>query len=391
MKALLIIFIYFLLTHTNVIAQQHQITFCGELVPMDANTSEKLAHIIKTQIPVARLTDLRRKTNKYFGWLEQQLKNANLPVDLKYLPIVESQFKSEARSQVAAAGLWQIMPETGRGYNMIVSAENDERLDPQKSTIVAMKILRDYYKITGKHSWALTCAAYNWGPGNILKAMRSQGLNYYNMNLNHETATYVYKIIATKELWEHPELYMKGFNKNLFSQEALAESDKNKGKVNVRTIKTDQGDIEVEEMEDIIDPTDTVTIIPMDYERIIYEDDDEQKIPEKKLESKIINNKVKEIATIEYTEVEATIVKKSNNFKDGDLIAIRLDENVTYANGDKKEKGYIFKTDAWLIDDRLKVNINKGVLLYCEGEEGIPKTLMKNNEINVILKIPKQK
>src|SRR5690606_12401880 len=141
-----------------------------------------------------------------------------LPLDLKYLPIVESGF-TNATSHAGAAGYWQLMPATAREYGLVVNDVVDERLDINKATEAACKQLRSYYASLGV--WALTLAGYNFGIGNISKAMKKQGKDYFTMQLNEETSLYVYKIIAVKELFEYPEIYMKNFGYNIFDPKAL--------------------------------------------------------------------------------------------------------------------------------------------------------------------------
>ncbi|ULT42798.1 lytic transglycosylase domain-containing protein [Niabella defluvii] len=134
---------------------------------------------------------------------------------------MESGFLTKAESGVGARGIWQIMPATARGYGMQVSDNVDERENFDKATRVACQLIRDNYtglrKLAGSVNWPLAIAAYNFGIGNIVNAMKAQGNNYFTMKLNPETGLYVYKIIAVKELFEYPELYNSKFGYNVFS------------------------------------------------------------------------------------------------------------------------------------------------------------------------------
>jgi hypothetical protein len=100
------------------------------------------------------------------------------------------------------------MKPTAEEYGLRVNEYIDERNDIYKSTYVACRQLADYYNGIASqfkiYSWVLTAAAYNFGIGNMSKAIRRQGTDYFQMELNNETANYVYKIIAVKELWEYP-------------------------------------------------------------------------------------------------------------------------------------------------------------------------------------------
>ncbi|RTE54885.1 LysM peptidoglycan-binding domain-containing protein [Arenibacter aquaticus] len=143
----------------------------------------------------------------YFPLFEQELDNQNLPLELKYLAIVESALNPKARSRVGATGLWQFMYGTGKMLNLDVSSYVDERSDPIKSTKAAGVYLKKLYGIF--NDWDLALAAYNSGPGNVNKAIRRSGgyKNYWNIrrNLPRETAGYVPAFMATMYLFEYAE------------------------------------------------------------------------------------------------------------------------------------------------------------------------------------------
>ncbi len=143
----------------------------------------------------------------YFPFFEQELDNHNIPLEIKYLAIVESALNPRAKSRVGATGLWQFMYGTGKMYGLDVSSYVDERSDPIKSTEAACKYLSKLYEIFG--DWDLALAAYNSGPGNVNKAIRRSGgyTNYWNIrrNLPRETAGYVPAFLATMYLFEYAE------------------------------------------------------------------------------------------------------------------------------------------------------------------------------------------
>ena len=143
----------------------------------------------------------------YFPMFERELDNYNIPLEMKYLAIVESALKPRARSRVGATGLWQFMFATGKQYGLSVSSYVDERSDPIKSTESASKYLAKLYQIFG--DWDLALAAYNSGPGNVNKAIRRSGgyKNYWNIrpNLPRETAGYVPAFLATMYIFEYAE------------------------------------------------------------------------------------------------------------------------------------------------------------------------------------------
>ena len=109
-------------------------------------------------------------SNFYMPIFEEALEMYQLPLELKYLPIIESALNPKAVSRVGAAGLWQFMPGTGKQYGLKLNSLVDERRDPVLSSQAATRYLRDLYKIFG--DWNLVIAAYNCGPENINKAIR---------------------------------------------------------------------------------------------------------------------------------------------------------------------------------------------------------------------------
>lgn len=143
----------------------------------------------------------------YFPMFEQALDNHNIPLEIKYLAIVESALNPRAKSRVGATGLWQFMYGTGKMYGLDVSSYVDERSDPIKSTEAACQYLSRLYEIFG--DWDLALAAYNSGPGNVNKAIRRSGgyRNYWNIrrNLPRETAGYLPAFLATMYLFEYAE------------------------------------------------------------------------------------------------------------------------------------------------------------------------------------------
>ncbi|MFT3752123.1 MAG: transglycosylase SLT domain-containing protein [Paludibacter sp.] len=109
----------------------------------------------------------------YFPLFEQALSANNLPLELKYLSIIESALNTTIVSHMGAAGLWQLMIGTGRMYGLEINSLVDERLSPAKATNAAVHFLKDLYSIYG--DWHLVIAAYNCGPGNVNKAIRRAG------------------------------------------------------------------------------------------------------------------------------------------------------------------------------------------------------------------------
>lgn len=134
----------------------------------------------------------------YFPIIEQVLDEHNLPIELKYLAVVESALNPVALSRVGACGLWQFMLPTGKSYGLEINSLVDERRDPLKATEAACKYFKDMYAIYG--DWNLVLASYNCGPGNVNKAIRRSGgkKDFWEIfpYLPKETRSYVPLFIA---------------------------------------------------------------------------------------------------------------------------------------------------------------------------------------------------
>lgn len=134
----------------------------------------------------------------YFPIIEEELDRQGLPLELKYLAIVESALKPTAVSRMGATGLWQFMLRTGKIYGLEINSLVDERMDPRKSTRAMCEYFKDMYALYG--DWMLAIAAYNCGPGNINKAIRRAGgkQDFWEIfpYLPRETRSYVPFFIA---------------------------------------------------------------------------------------------------------------------------------------------------------------------------------------------------
>lgn len=141
----------------------------------------------------------------YFPMFEEALARKNVPLEIKYLAIVESALNPKAVSRVGATGLWQFMYQTGKQYNLKIDSYVDERSDPLKASEAAAQYMSNMYRIFG--DWDLVLASYNSGPGNVAKAIRRSGgqQNYWNIrkNLPKETQGYVPAFLATMYIYEY--------------------------------------------------------------------------------------------------------------------------------------------------------------------------------------------
>lgn len=349
LSTFLILVISLLLSTGAAFAQTHAVYFCGERIPLSNDfVYNKLMNVLKKQVNVVNLPKLRERARNYFPIIERYLREHGLPQDLKYIPIVESGFISYARSHVGASGFWQFMPATATQYGLQISGGFDEREDIVKSTKAACRLLKDYYnfilKNRGVASWSLTAAAYNFGIGNVNNAIKKQGANYFTMQLNEETSLYVYKIIAVKELFEYPEIYMKNFGYNIFDPKALP--------------KPTRGD----------DSDAAFKTVDLQKNDELYE---------------------KEVAKVKYEFVLAYVDKVPKNFEDGELITVTLLEDlntkIRFA-----AKGQSFSIPAWKVDGRIVADIGFGhdVILYdIDQKKGIDvDKLERSKRTNVVLK-----
>jgi membrane-bound lytic murein transglycosylase D len=141
----------------------------------------------------------------YFPLFEEALAKQNVPLEIKYLAVVESALNPRAVSRVGATGLWQFMYQTGKQYNLGIDSYVDERIDPLKASEAAAQYMTNMYKIFG--DWDLVLASYNSGPGNVAKAIRRSGgqQNYWNIRkyLPNETAGYVPAFLATMYIYTY--------------------------------------------------------------------------------------------------------------------------------------------------------------------------------------------
>ncbi|MCF6308188.1 MAG: LysM peptidoglycan-binding domain-containing protein [Flavobacteriaceae bacterium] len=183
--------------------------------PFNVEYNASLESVIKHYLKNRRksITKLMALSEYYFPMFEQELDKHNLPLEIKYLAIVESALNPKAQSRVGAKGLWQFMFTTGKMYGLEVSSYVDERADPERSTEAASKYLKSLYK--SFNDWDLALAAYNSGPGNVSKAIRRSGgeTNYWKIRkkLPRETAGYVPAFLATMYIFEYAEEH--GFKK----------------------------------------------------------------------------------------------------------------------------------------------------------------------------------
>jgi len=182
-------------------------TFCGERVPLETYyVRESLDNELIVNMYRQSSTVLYfKRATRYFPTIESILKKNNIPEDMKYLCVIESGL-TNATSSANAQGFWQFISSSGKTYGLAIDDDVDMRNDLEASTEAACKYLRSLYNRF--HSWTAAAAAYNCGENGLARRMASQNTNnYYDLRLNTETGRYVYRILAMKQIMQHPQQY----------------------------------------------------------------------------------------------------------------------------------------------------------------------------------------
>lgn len=175
--------------------------------PFRVEYNPSLENIIKHYLKNRRqiMQRLMNLSEYYFPMFEAELDRQNLPLELKYLAVIESALNPRAQSRVGATGLWQFMFATGKMYGLDVNSYVDERSDPLKATAAAATYLKTLNESFG--DWDMALASYNYGPGNVSKAIRRSGgaTDYWTLRhyLPRETAGYVPAFLATMYIFEY--------------------------------------------------------------------------------------------------------------------------------------------------------------------------------------------
>lgn len=159
--------------HTSDTVYLKRLSALPTAIPMQFNPAVKQCIKLYTEERRRLVRYMLSLADLYFPLIEETLDRHNLPIELKYLTIVESALNPTAVSPAGAAGIWQFMLATGKIYGLTINSLVDERLDIQKSTEAACRYFKDMYNIY--HDWLLCIAAYNCGLGNVNKAIRQSG------------------------------------------------------------------------------------------------------------------------------------------------------------------------------------------------------------------------
>jgi membrane-bound lytic murein transglycosylase D len=185
-----------------------EVDFAGEKTPLNIyDVRERMDRelLINANLHSSTLLIIKR-ANKFFPIIEPILAKYNVPDDFKYLAVIESSLVTASVSKAGASGIWQFMKQTAVEKGLEVSESVDERYHLEKSTEAACKYLLAAKEKMG--SWTLAAASYNGGMGGVSTKMQEQQVtDYYDLLLVDETARYVFRILALKEIMKNPALY----------------------------------------------------------------------------------------------------------------------------------------------------------------------------------------
>ena len=184
-----------------------EIDFAGEKAPLHiADVRERFDRELLVNANLHATTQLIiKRANRAFPVIEPILKKYGVPDDFKYLAVIESGLVNVV-SPAGARGVWQFMPETGKQFGLEINDVVDERYHLEKSTEAACKYLLNAKQKFG--SWTLAAASYNGGIAGVNRQIDFQGVtNYYDLLLTEETARYVFRILALKEIMQKPVQY----------------------------------------------------------------------------------------------------------------------------------------------------------------------------------------
>ena len=184
-----------------------KIDFAGEAVPLQiADVQERLDRelLVNKHLNASTLLILKR-ARRAFAVIEPILKKNGIPDDFKYVAVIESGLVNVV-SPAGARGVWQFMPDTAKEIGLEVNENIDERYHLEKATEAACAYFLKAKEKFG--NWTLVAASYNAGGTGIKKQLDSQKVsNYYDLLLNEETSRYVFRILALKQIMQHPEQY----------------------------------------------------------------------------------------------------------------------------------------------------------------------------------------
>jgi hypothetical protein len=181
--------------------------FAGEEIPNDNfDAMERLdRELLVNSYWHSNTVQTMKLSGRYFPVMEKIMAEHGIPEDFKYLAVAESGLRNVS-SPAAARGLWQFRKLAAKEFGMEVNDQVDERYHIEKATHAACKYLKQLHKRFG--SWINAAAAYNVGPTKFARTLKEQGeSSYFDLNINHETSRYIFRLTAIKAIFENPEAY----------------------------------------------------------------------------------------------------------------------------------------------------------------------------------------
>ncbi|TDE04903.1 LysM peptidoglycan-binding domain-containing protein [Flavobacterium hiemivividum] len=293
--------------------------------------NESLENVIKSFLKYRKQSfgRLMAMSEYYFPMFEEAFAKGNVPLEIKYLSIVESALNPKAVSRMGATGLWQFMYHTGKQYNLKIDSYVDERSDPLKSTAAAAKYMSNMYAVFG--DWELVLASYNSGPGNVSKAIRRSGgkQSYWDIRkyLPKETQGYVPAFLATMYLYEYHKEHGIKADKAVV-QHFATDTIMIKKQMSFKQI-ADLLDVPVSQLQ-LLNPSYKLNVVPFYHDENHY-----IRLPREKIAT-FVSNEDKM-----YAYVQHEIDRKENPFQHSSAVAKNDESNtVTKTISRSKTKYY---------------------------------------------------
>lgn len=294
--------------------------------------NESLENVIKSFLKYRKQSfgRLMAMSEYYFPMFEEAFAKGNVPLEIKYLSIVESALNPKAVSRMGATGLWQFMYHTGKQYNLKIDSYVDERSDPLKSTAAAAKYMSNMYAVFG--DWELVLASYNSGPGNVSKAIRRSGgkQSYWDIRkyLPKETQGYVPAFLATMYLYEYHKEHGIKADKAVV-QHFATDTIMIKKQMSFKQI-ADLLDVPVSQLQ-LLNPSYKLNVVPFYHDENHY-----IRLPREKIAT-FVSNEDKM-----YAYVQHEIDRKENPFQHSSTVA-KNDENTTETKTISRSKTKYYK------------------------------------------------
>mgnify|MGYP001390362416 CR=1 FL=1 len=314
-------------------------------------------YLDKERVLISRMLGL---SNYYFPIFEKYLDKYNLPLEFKYLAIVESSLNPRAKSNSGATGLWQFMYLTGKQYNLNVTSYIDERQDPLKSTEAACIYLAKLYEMFG--DWNLVLAAYNGGPGYIQRKIISTGEKDFwglHQHLRKETRNYIPKFIAINYIMEYSKEHLIDttfFNLSCFDVDTITLKDQ----IELGPFK--EISCINEEMFNYLNPSYKTEIIPVKSKLILPKD----------VASDFLLNEQEYYLFLQMVSRKEILINEERiiyNVKKGDYLGKIA----------KRFNVHIYEIKKWNELRSTKLNIDDKLVLYIKTKKEKEKIKNKNN------------